>query len=60
MFIDFTMRHYTNGEMEYDRDRHWGKKGKVSQRTVDDYLSTHPYFKTPPPRTARRELFGDE
>lgn len=60
MFTDFIMRHYPNGEMEYDRGGHWAKKGKVSRKVIDEYLFNHAYFKTSPSKTTGRELFGDE
>ncbi len=60
MFIDFAMRYFTYGKMEYDRDGHWGARGKVSEHIVDSYLKEHKYFSTSPPKTTGRELFGDE
>ena len=59
-FIDFAMRHFTNGKMEYDRDGEWGARGKVSEDTVNTYLKEHKYFSTPPPQTTGRKLSGDD
>ncbi|KAK4687597.1 hypothetical protein P7C73_g2512, partial [Tremellales sp. Uapishka_1] len=59
MFIDAAMRHYTDGEMEYDKDGEWGAAGTVNQEVVDNFLDSNVYCNTLPPKTTGREDFGD-
>lgn len=58
IYIDAAIHHYTNGAQRYDIDGEIGKRGKVDEEIVDDFISSHPYFQRSIPKSAGRDDFS--
>ena len=58
ILINLTMRHFTKGKLEMDRDGQWAAKGAADERLLKEWLRL-PYFRKAPPKSTGRELFGE-
>ncbi|MBA4150058.1 MAG: anhydro-N-acetylmuramic acid kinase [Verrucomicrobia bacterium] len=58
MLIDFAMRHFSGGKLEFDRNGSWAARGKANEPLLNRWLK-HPYFRKSPPKSTGRELFGE-
>ncbi|MEK3784212.1 anhydro-N-acetylmuramic acid kinase [Paenibacillus sp. FSL R5-0810] len=57
MVIDAVVHALTGGRLSYDEGGKWAAQGKPDQALLDEMMS-HAYFRTPPPKSTGRELFG--
>ncbi len=55
--IDLAVTVLSKGEKTYDDGGKWAASGSICQELVDKWLQ-HAYFKSPPPKSTGRELFG--
>jgi anhydro-N-acetylmuramic acid kinase len=55
--IDLAVAELSAGQQTYDQDGAWAAQGTIHQNLVDRWLA-QPYFRTPPPKSTGRELFG--
>jgi anhydro-N-acetylmuramic acid kinase len=58
VLLDLAMREFTRGKKSYDRGGAWAKRGSVCEPLLQRWLK-HPFFKTAPPKSTGRELFGE-
>jgi len=57
MAIDALVRHFSGGRQDYDRAAQMARRGRALPGLLNALLR-HPYFRTPPPKSAGREQFG--
>jgi anhydro-N-acetylmuramic acid kinase len=57
--MDLAVIALTNGQKTYDANGDWAAQGQVDQALVEQWLQQE-YFRTPPPKSTGRELFGKE
>ncbi len=58
VLIDLAMREFTAGKRSIDRDGAWARRGSPNEALLKQWL-THPFFRTPPPKSTGREIFGE-
>lgn len=58
MVMDAIVGALSGGKLRYDRNGEWASKGSVSEKLLAKMLS-HPFFRSPPPKTTGREEFGE-
>lgn len=58
MLIDFSMRHFTKGKKQFDKNGAWAAQGNPSERLLAKWIK-NPYFTQMPPKSTGRELFGE-
>ena len=56
--IDLATRYYSADKRSFDKNGAWAARGKVSEKSVSDWLA-HAYFHQLPPKSTGRELFGE-
>lgn len=59
VLLDLAMRHFTEGAKTCDRDGRLAARGKVCEPLLKRWLG-HPFFRTAPPKSTGRELFGEK
>ena len=57
MVIDGVISALSAGQLRYDKDGQWARKGQVDEEWLAELLN-HPYFAQKPPKTTGREMFG--
>lgn len=58
MLIDYAMRYVSCNQLEHDHDGSYGAQGRVNNKVVDRFLSTHDYAGRAPPMHMAMEMFG--
>ncbi len=59
ILIDEFVRSITDNRKQFDDGGTLARDGKVEEEVLSNLLE-HPYFKTPPPKTTGREVFGND
>ncbi|MCX7796304.1 MAG: anhydro-N-acetylmuramic acid kinase [bacterium] len=57
MVIDEIVRKISNGRLNFDKNGDIARKGIISNKLLEEFLS-HPYFSLSPPKSTGREVFG--
>jgi anhydro-N-acetylmuramic acid kinase len=57
--IDLAVITLSHGQKTYDANGDWAAQGQVDRAIVEQWLQ-QAYFRTPPPKSTGRELFGQE
>ena len=55
--LDVAASRFSGGEMRYDRDGYFARRGRVNEEWLDELLR-HPYYARDYPKTTGRETFG--
>ena len=58
VLLDLAMREFTAGKLNSDVDGAWAARGIVNEKLLARWMA-HPFFKTKPPKSTGRELFGE-
>jgi anhydro-N-acetylmuramic acid kinase len=57
VLLDLAVQQLSNGALTYDQDGAWAARGTPCEELVNQWLKQE-FFRTPPPKSTGRELFG--